>query len=67
MSELLTDRLKDIRNGLGLSQAQMALKLGIQVVRYNYYETGKRNPKQDFYDKFQSAFGVNLFIKNAPM
>ena len=64
MSEILTLRLKKFREKLGISQAEMAMRLGIQAVRYNYYEAGKRNPKNDFYETFKTTFGVDLLLTN---
>lgn len=37
-------RLKDLRLGMGLSQSDMANKLGITRQAYNFYENGKREP-----------------------
>ena len=56
----LSEILKTNRASLNLSQAEMSLKLGIQAVRYSYYESGKRNPKADFYQAYKEAFNIDL-------
>ena len=60
----LSEILKANRALLNISQAEMSLKLGIQAVRYGYYESGKRNPKADFYKAYKEAFNIDLLNEN---
>ena len=61
---MLPKILKENRKKLNLSQAEMSMKLGIQQVRYSYYESGRNNPKQDFFNAYKRVFGVDLLITN---
>jgi len=56
----LSEILKKNRALLDISQAEMSLKLGIQAVRYSYYESGKRNPKADFFKTYKEVFNIDL-------
>jgi len=60
----LGKQLKALRKKLKLSQADIAAKIGIQQVRYNYYEQGKRNPKIDFFNAVKEKLGVDLLMIN---
>lgn len=44
--EMFARFLKVVRVSLGLSQAQMAGRIGVSRVRYNQYEGGYHLPKQ---------------------
>lgn len=48
--ERLANRLKVIREEMGLTQQQMAGKLGVSRMAYRYYETGQRTPDITFLD-----------------
>ena len=42
-----SDRLREARKRSGLTQMQIAEKLGITAQSYSQYETGKRQPKAE--------------------
>lgn len=43
---MLKDTLKAWRQSFGLSQKELAEKIGISLQRYNHYETGRREPDE---------------------
>lgn len=53
-----SDRLKEARKRTGLTQIQIAEKLGITAQSYSQYETGKRRPKSDTLSKIADALNV---------
>jgi transcriptional regulator with XRE-family HTH domain len=55
----LPERIKAIRLNEGLSQKEMANKLGIAVSTYQYYERGQRIPPADFIVKLINTYGVS--------
>ncbi|MBP3573228.1 MAG: helix-turn-helix transcriptional regulator [Prevotella sp.] len=52
-------KMKAFRAGLGLSQQQMADKLGCSRGRYAGIEAGKRNGDQNFWLNFQKVFNIS--------
>jgi transcriptional regulator with XRE-family HTH domain len=55
----LSGRIKEIRVKSGLSQKELAEKLGIAVSTYQYYERGERIPPADFIGNLITSFGVD--------
>lgn len=55
----LPERIKSIRLNEGLSQIDMAKKLGIASSTYQYYERGERIPPADFIVKLITMHGVD--------
>ena len=55
------ETLKKIREEKGLTQRDVAERLGVSIQNYNQYETGKRNPKLDTKERIATALGVGLF------
>lgn len=53
-----SDRLREARKKAGLTQMQIAEKLGITAQSYSQYETGKRRPKSDTISKIADALNV---------
>lgn len=51
-------QLKAFRASKGLSQEEMAKRLGITRSRYSGIEAGRRNGSQEFWFKFQQAFEI---------
>ncbi|WP_304068644.1 helix-turn-helix transcriptional regulator [Megamonas hypermegale] len=49
-------QLKEFRNKLGLTQVQMAEKLGISLIHYKLIEQGKANPSLKLVLKFREEF-----------
>lgn len=56
---MISERLKKARTDNGISQAQVAGKLGITRQAYNHYETGKREPTLETLDKLSDIFNVS--------
>ena len=55
--------LTEFRNNLGLTQVEMAEKIGISLSFYSKLEVGKRNPSFNFMTKFKNAFpNVDIHI-----
>ena len=54
------NRIKKLRKEAGLTQAQLASKIGVNAVTLSRYETGDRNPKVDKLVKMSKVFGVKL-------
>lgn len=55
-----SDKLKSARKNAGLTQAQLAKKLGVTVQNYSQYETGKRNPKYETRQRILKAIGIDI-------
>ena len=53
-----SDRLRETRKRSGLTQMQIAEKLGITAQSYSQYETGKRQPKAETLKRIADALGV---------
>lgn len=53
-----SDRLREARKRSGLTQMQIAEKLGITAQSYSQYETGKRQPKAETLKRIANALGV---------
>lgn len=53
------ETLKKIRNKKGLTQAEVAAKLGITYQAYAHYETGRRQPDPEMLLKMANLFGVS--------
>lgn len=53
-----SDRLREARKRSGLTQMQIAEKLGITAQSYSQYETGKRQPKAETLKRIADALGV---------
>lgn len=51
--------LKVLRVRNGLTQPQMAEKLGVSKSTYNFIENGKRRGSQEFWLKLQSEFNLD--------
>lgn len=54
-----SDRLKQFREGIGLSQPEMAAKLGVKLETYRTYEHGRSEPKYEILQQI-SLLGANL-------
>ena len=51
------EKIKKIRQYRGLTQRDVAQKMGVSVQSYSQYETGKRNPTRKTLDKIAAAIG----------
>lgn len=55
----LPERIKAVRLNEGLSQIDMAKRLGIAASTFQYYERGERIPPADFIINLITSFGVD--------
>lgn len=53
------ERIKKIRQYKGLTQKEVAQKMGVSVQSYSQYETGKRTPTRKTLDKIAEALGCD--------
>lgn len=61
------EKLKDIRKSQGLTQKEVAKKLGFTSYQaYARYETRKYAPKEETLKRLSDAIGVNLISKIIP-
>ena len=68
--KLLAERLRKLRNTLGLTQEQFAKELGVSFATVNRYEKGKRAPDAEFFQVLVDRYKVNLnwlFTGKGPM
>lgn len=56
-----SENLRKIREEKGLTQREVAERLGVSVQNYSRYETGARNPRLSAKRKIAAALGVPLF------
>ena len=52
------ERLIEMRESLGMTQKELAIKLGITPTRLNYWEKGKREPDMLYIKALAEALGV---------
>lgn len=57
---MLSERLRELRINMGLTQTEIAEKLGISRVNYNRYEKGERTPDDDLKRKLADFFNVSI-------
>lgn len=53
-------RLRELREYRGLSQVEVAEKLGVSRQSYNFYENGKRDPNTEILKTMADFFEVSL-------
>lgn len=58
---MLSDTIKSLRKKKGLSQAQIALKLGITQGAVSQWEIGKTEPSSDQLLALSKIFGVSVY------
>lgn len=58
MRPTIADRLLELRTEAGMSQRQLASALNISQQRYQYYETGKREPDIEMLMVFADYYHV---------
>lgn len=54
------NKIKELRKEAGLTQAELASKIGVNTVTLSRYETGNRNPKLDKLIKISKVFDIKL-------
>ena len=60
LSNILADRIIQLRQGLGLTQAQVAAQLGISQQAYARYEANQRKIPLDLIPQIAEALGVSV-------
>lgn len=55
-------QIREKRKKLGLSITELAVMLGISATAINFYENGKRNPKEIFFIKWEMVFNEKLKV-----
>lgn len=58
--EQIGKRLRSLREGVRLTQVQMAEILGVQQSRINRYETGQSTPSPEVFLKYADYFDVSM-------
>lgn len=53
------NRIKELRKEQKVSQAELAKFIGISRQELSFYETGRRNPRQDMWQTLANYFGVS--------
>lgn len=54
------ENIRKIRKEKGMTQSELAKKIGISYQQIGQYEQGKRNPKIETIDKIATALGVRI-------
>ena len=57
---MLKDNIKKARLDAGLTQIEVAEKLGVAQAQYARWENGGRNPKDETVEKLAEIFGVTF-------
>lgn len=57
---MLKDNIKKARLDAGLTQLEVAEKLGVAQAQYARWENGGRNPKDETVEKLSEIFGVSF-------
>lgn len=55
-------KLKEYREKSGFTQKEMAKKIGVSDISYQYYELGIRNPKEKVVKRIEIILGTNICI-----
>ena len=59
---MLKDNIKKARLNVGLTQSEVAEKLGVAQAQYARWENGGRNPKDETVEKLAEIFGTSCEI-----
>ena len=59
---MLKDNIKKARLDAGLTQLEVAEKLGVAQAQYTRWENGGRNPKDETVEKLAEIFGTSFEI-----
>lgn len=57
---LFCDKLKELRESVGMNKKQFAEHIGVKYTTYNNYETGVREPKSDFLILIGTRFDISI-------
>ena len=56
----LSEKLRELRKKMGLTQNDVAVQIGVSRVGYTQYELGKREPDYEILKKIAKIFNVSL-------
>ena len=59
MKSYVGNKIRELRNGSGMTQAELAAKLGISASSVGMYEQGRREPDSETILKLCSIFGIS--------
>ena len=59
---MLKENIKKARLNVGLTQSEVAEKLGVAQAQYARWENGGRNPKDETVEKLAEIFGTSFEI-----
>ncbi|ARC34653.1 helix-turn-helix transcriptional regulator [Streptococcus parasanguinis] len=59
---MLKDNIKKARLDAGLTQLEVAEKLGVAQAQYARWENGGRNPKDETVEKLAEIFGTSFVV-----
>ncbi|MBD5449704.1 MAG: helix-turn-helix transcriptional regulator [Lachnospiraceae bacterium] len=57
---MISDKLKEIRESVGMNKKEFATYIGVKYTTYNGYETGTREPDSDFLIMISKRFDVSI-------
>lgn len=57
---MLKDNIKKARLNVGLTQSEVAEKLGVAQAQYARWENGGRNPRDETVEKLAGIFGISI-------
>lgn len=57
---MIGEKLKEIREGIGLNKKEFAQYIGLKYTTYNNYETESREPSSDFLILISEKFDVSI-------
>ena len=57
---MFNENLRVTRQKVGLSQKELAEKIGIQQTQYSRYENGTSKPSTDILEKLVKEFNINV-------
>ena len=57
---MLKENIKKARLNAGLTQLEVAEKLGLAQAQYTRWENGGRNPRDETVDKLAEIFGISI-------
>lgn len=60
MNDSIGKKLKTLRKGRGLTQEDLALKMGLSRATISNYEVGRRSPHLSELRRFATFYGVSL-------
>ena len=60
IKQLLGVRIKELRNNIKFTQAQLAEKVGIDPKHQSCIENGKNFPSADLLDKYAKVFDIDI-------